>query len=56
MGCGSITYGFKVYGSIVCKYIVCGYMVYGYMVYRSISPISIPLDNGVIAIRSCNML
>ena len=51
MGCGSIAYGFEVCGSVVY-----GYMVYRYIVYGSISPISIPLDNRVIAIRSYNIL
>ena len=43
---GSIAYEFKVYGSIAC-----GYIVYGFIV-----PVGVPLDNGVIAIRSYNML
>ena len=52
----SIAYGFKVcrsiaYGYIVYRCIVCGYVGYG-----SIGPISVSLNNRVIAVRSCNIL
>ena len=46
MGCGFIAYKSKAY-----KYMVCGYIDY-----KSIGPVSVPLDNRVIVIRSCNIL
>ena len=46
MGCGFIACGSK----------ACGYTVYRYIDCGSIGPVSIPLDNGVMVIKSCNML
>ena len=43
-------------GFVACGYMVCGCIVCGYTVYGSVGPISVPLDNRVIAIRSYNML
>ena len=65
---GSVACGFKVCGSIACGYmacgcgacgpVACGYAcrACGYVGCGSVGPISVPLDNGVIAVRSYNIL